>query len=276
MVLDRVGNTFRSSKNLGLLSTAKTFRDLVGNGDRSDIYRFQLNRSSNINIQLTRLGANADIALFNTRGQVIARSTRPSKRAELIQRPLATGVHYVRVTPRSRRDTTRYVLSLTATPVSNTSVPPTPAPTPTPTPSPTPTPTPSPTSPFNIQFDYRFDTTGWFTPERRQVLEASASIWENLILDEFPDTPVGTLVRRFANPQTGLNVDNFANDGVIDDVLIFVGARELGGIVGATLARSGPALVTSGTPRYTSGDFEPWIGTMAFDRTTNWFFDRYS
>ena len=45
---------------------------------------------------------------------------------------------------------------------------------------------------FNIQFDYRFDTEGFFNdPLRRNTLESSANIWESHISDDFTAIPAG-------------------------------------------------------------------------------------
>ncbi|MBP2636171.1 MAG: peptidase and matrixin and adamalysin [Firmicutes bacterium] len=126
------------------------------------------------------------------------------------------------------------------------------------------------TGTFNIEFDYRFDTSGWFNdPTRRATLEAAADLWESIITDEFADTAAGTVTPYVTNPQTGASA-SFTTDYVIDDVVVFVGARELGG---STLGLAGPSGWYSNTTRYTGTDFEPWIGTIAFDTTTNWFFD---
>lgn len=123
--------------------------------------------------------------------------------------------------------------------------------------------------PFNIQFDYRFDTNGWFTADRRAVLEAAAAIWEKIILDDFVDTPIGTQLWNVRNPQTGLTVD-WTSDLLIDDLLIFVGARDLGA---STLALGGSSGYLTGDSRYEGNDFEPQSGTIAFNSIMNWFAD---
>ncbi len=126
-------------------------------------------------------------------------------------------------------------------------------------------------STFNIQFDYRYDTSGFFSdPARRNTLEAVARNWESIIKDEFPDTPAGTETPFVNDPQTG-NSRNFFTDASIDDLLVFVGARSLGGI---TLAESGPSGYFVSNSRYTGADFEPWIGSISFNSSTNWFFDQ--
>ncbi|MBW4523109.1 MAG: pre-peptidase C-terminal domain-containing protein [Scytolyngbya sp. HA4215-MV1] len=128
-------------------------------------------------------------------------------------------------------------------------------------------------SPFNIQFDYRFDTFGWFTPQRRAALESAALAWERILLDEFADTPIGTQTPFVTDPQTSNTIGNndiFVTDVPIDDLLIFVGSANLGA---GTLAQGGSSGFFVNNSRYTGSDFEPWIGSITFDRSTNWFFD---
>ncbi len=127
-------------------------------------------------------------------------------------------------------------------------------------------------SSFDIKFDYRFDTNGFFDGPnryRRDSLEAAATIWEAILTDEFPDVPVGTTTPGVRNPQTG-DSTNFITDALIDDLVVFVGARELEGSTGAEGFASG---YYTNEPRYTSSNFEPWAGSIAFDTSTQWFFD---
>jgi hypothetical protein len=124
---------------------------------------------------------------------------------------------------------------------------------------------------FDIRFDYRYDTNGFFSdPKRRAVLEAAASTWEGIIKDEFPDIPVGTRTPFVSNPQTDVN-DTFVTDTPIDDLLVFVGSRGLGG---NTIAQGGPSGFFTNESRYTGSNFEPWIGSVGFDAGTKWFFDQ--
>jgi hypothetical protein len=127
--------------------------------------------------------------------------------------------------------------------------------------------------PFNIQFDYRFDTNGWFTTERRAVLEAAADVWEAIILNDFADVPIGTKTPFVENPQTGtyVGIDNiFTTDVMIDDLLIFVGARDIPDL---TLALGGSSGWFTGDIRREGNDHQPWIGSIAFDSIVSWFFD---
>jgi hypothetical protein len=130
---------------------------------------------------------------------------------------------------------------------------------------------PAPSSNFNIQFDYRFDTNGWFTTEKRTALEAAAAVWESIITDEFAEVSANTLLS-VENPQTGV-MEQFNSDYAIDDLVIFAGARPTTG----ALAEGGPSGIwyvgSELETRYKGNDFEPWTGSITFDPTANWFFD---
>ena len=76
---------------------------------------------------------------------------------------------------------------------------------------------------FNIQFDYRFDTSGFFSDQnRRDLLDQAASAWEAVIEDEFSDIPAGASFT-VVNPTTGAT-EPITLTASIDDLLIFVGA----------------------------------------------------
>lgn len=247
MVADRAGNSLSQARNVRIAATPKTFKDFIGGRDR-DYYRLRAASLSQFSLQLDGLTANANVALLNNRGQTLNQSTKAGTRAESIQAVLEAGTYYVVVYPRRPRNNTNYNLTLSATPSGVTN------------------------SPFNIEFDYRFDTQGFFTSEKRAVLESAAAIWENILRDEFANTPVGTRVQFVNNPQTDNELSgDFVVDRAIDDVLVFVGARDLQGIAGSTLALAGPAGVISRNRE--GSDFEPSIGTIAFNIGTDWFYD---
>jgi hypothetical protein len=131
---------------------------------------------------------------------------------------------------------------------------------------------------FNIEFDYRFDTNGWFTSEKRVALEAAAKIWEDIILDEFSEIAAGETMD-VRNPQTG-EYTQITTSSAIDDLRIFVGARDLNGSLGVAGPLSGATSYVVGSDshqryieRFTGSDFEPWIGTVAFDPNVSWHFD---
>jgi len=118
---------------------------------------------------------------------------------------------------------------------------------------------------FNIEFDYRFAPAGAFDDNAKQRLEEAARIWESFIADEFPNIPAGTQIQvrntQTGDPRTG-TIETITLDREIDDLLIFVGARENLGFAGA----AGP-IPTSGSlfdERYYGSNFEPWTGSIVF------------
>jgi hypothetical protein len=258
MIADRTKDVLRHAKMLTLNNGVRSIKGKIGGDDLSDSYRVKVAHGIHFAASLRTSRADAAIALLNSKGVVLSKSARNGKTGGTINLNLKAGTYTVWVRPRHQQET-HYRLNLALFESASQSAP---------------TPNVPRSNRFDIQFDYRFDTNGWFTPERRAALEAAAGIWERVIASEFPTTPVGTRVGTFENPQTGQLISQFKVDTPIDDVRIFVGARELDSFSPATLAVSGPSVDTTST-RYTGANFEPSVGTIAFDSspTTNWFFD---
>lgn len=142
--------------------------------------------------------------------------------------------------------------------------------------------------PFNIEFDYRFDTFGFFSTEVRAALEEVARIWENIIQDEFPDFDAGQTVS-VRNPETN-DLVSVTLDRNIDDLLIFVGSDtgtsiNMGSTTSNILADAGPSGFDTAFSDLNSlriaddfrgqgptTDFEPYIGTARFNRDVDWNF----
>jgi hypothetical protein len=137
---------------------------------------------------------------------------------------------------------------------------------------------------FSIAIDYRFDTAGFFTPEKRAVLEAATNIWEALILDDFDEIPADTPVQIPAiEDATAANL-SFSLDEPIDDLVLFIGCdeglsvqdvnaetRSADFYTGALGAEFQNALLE----RWRGPDFEPRAVSIAFScvPTNPWFFD---
>ena len=121
LAFDYAGNTLGTARAVTLSSSTTTFQDWVGSADTNDYYRFSLGGSSNLNLSLTGLTADADVQLLNSAGTVIRSSTAGGSSSEFITQQLAAGTYYVRVYPFSS-NSTYYNLGLSAIPV----VPPTP------------------------------------------------------------------------------------------------------------------------------------------------------
>jgi len=132
---------------------------------------------------------------------------------------------------------------------------------------------------FSIAFDYRYDNLGFFLdPSRRAALDIAADAWEAVIGDAFDDVPAGVAFD-VRNPSDPTRLETVTLDAPIDDVLIFVGARDLGS---TTLGRGGPTGYSASGSAFSARissdylgqgpvtDFEPWAGTVVFDSDRDW------
>ncbi len=140
---------------------------------------------------------------------------------------------------------------------------------------------------FNIEFDYRFDTNGFFADAAsKATLEAAADIWESFIQDEFTNVPAG-IQFSVQNPQTG-QLETVVLTSEIDDLLIFVGASStpfgdeaMDHALAAGTFNGVDAAGSVFSTRLNSSNFEPWVGNISFDSSPSfsdgapsfWFFD---
>lgn len=255
MAVDRIGDTLARAKPIGLKAN---LTEQIGGKDRKDFLSFRLTSSSNVKTTLNSANRNLSFALLNQAGRTIQQITgkaRSSRRVKQMNRLLEAGTYYLRVTPGQGKTASKYRLTLSATPL----------------PPPVSPPEPPPVDTFDIQFDYRFDTDGWFTPEKRAALEVAASVWESIIQDRFADLPPGSFQGNVINPQTGQPVA-FTNEATIDDLLIFVGRRDVDASLSRFATNSGD-LLSDLAPNYNAR-----VGSIAFDAETgnvptSWFFD---
>nr|WP_283254977.1 DUF4214 domain-containing protein [Marivita sp. GX14005] len=107
----------------------------------------------------------------------------------------------------------------------------------------------------------------------------AAAQWETVIDDEFDDLPAGTQFE-IRNPTTD-RIETVTLSQAVDDLIVFVGARNL---AGATLALAGPDGTDAAGDVYDARisddfrgtgavtDFEPWAGTITFDTSADWSF----
>jgi len=109
-------NSIFRAHNFGILAGSIGYTDYVGISDRNDYYRFSISTTSNFNLSLNTLSADADVQLLNAAGDPIAISQRSGSSPENINRSLTPGTYYVRVYPYQRANT-NYRLILSATPV---------------------------------------------------------------------------------------------------------------------------------------------------------------
>ena len=151
MARDKAGNSLRASNKtaFGNLRGGGSSRitDFVGESDGDDIYRVRLGRRSRFTLRLSSLQANANVALFQLKGNALTsigrqafsslsasqirrfidfkgQGRRKGNAPETLARTLNAGTYYVRVYPATRRVNTRYALRLTARQILPTPTPP--------------------------------------------------------------------------------------------------------------------------------------------------------
>lgn len=136
---------------------------------------------------------------------------------------------------------------------------------------------------FDIKFDYRFDTEGFFNEEKKEVLEAAANLWSSYIQDEFPEVSLDTVEvpRITISPENdgeiilGEETETVTLDEPIDDILVFVDSTDFP--EGSNIGSGGSfASFTEGSEleeRYNGDDFQPWLGIIYFDNNTDFYLD---
>ncbi len=140
----------------------------------------------------------------------------------------------------------------------------------------------TPASAITILWDYTYDTNGFFTQERREVLNLVSHELSHLMIDS-PDLPYPTGAGAYWNwlyndPSTGMSVST-PGDLIGGSITIFLGARDLGS---NTLGLGGPAgseaaAANSWVQTYVSLNtdeaFKPFAGTISFTTSSsyNWY-----
>ena len=134
----------------------------------------------------------------------------------------------------------------------------------------------------SIVFDYSFDTSGFFdNANARAALEAAGEYLGGVLNDDFASVAAGN-VMQVTNPsdRDAAQIEITLTDP-IDDMLIFVGAQDLGGALG----RAGPTGLNISGDIFRSRisddfrgngpvtNYEPWAGTVTFDPDADWSFD---
>ena len=134
---------------------------------------------------------------------------------------------------------------------------------------------------FIIKLDFSYDTSGYFNNTgRRAPLAKAAELWSEIIQDDFAEIPTGSSfsIRHPSKPDENLTV---TLDEPIDDLLIYVGARNFSG---NTLGIGGPSGYSLEGDVYSArisddfrglgppSDYEPWAGVLTFDSEVTWNF----
>ena len=120
---DDPGNSLATAKDIGILSSNQTFTDFVGSRDRTDLYKFSLDQSSEVALLLNNLSEDAELSLIldaNSDGEIdyreILSQTRLNDSSDRsFAYPLGVGDYFVRISTDYAQNNTPYTLSLSPT-----------------------------------------------------------------------------------------------------------------------------------------------------------------
>ena len=90
-------NSLIQAYDLNTLSGSRSFTGAVGSSDTQDYYHLHLDHTSNFNLALSGLTADADVSLLDSNGSFITASAAAGTTSESISRSLAAGDYYLRV-----------------------------------------------------------------------------------------------------------------------------------------------------------------------------------
>lgn len=96
--------------NLNMQSGVDRYRGALGISTPTQSYKLQLTQRSSLNLELSKLTANADLSLVSRSGKVIERSSGKGRNDESITQTLNSGTYYVRVDRQQGK--TRYQLNI--------------------------------------------------------------------------------------------------------------------------------------------------------------------
>ena len=144
--------------------------------------------------------------------------------------------------------------------------------------------------PIKFRFDYTLDNSGFFADASRRALLQTAA---DMVSSKFSDSLLAiqpqagdTWNARFLHPITGVSVSKTNLSIAANELLVFVGARALGGAEGGSADRGGftaqssrPAFLSAVQSRGQAGvvaspasDVGPWGGSIAFNSSRQWYF----
>jgi len=109
------GDKLKNALKFNISNSPRGFSNQIGGSDRLDLIRVTLNQRSTLSVMMTKLKANVNLRLLDSRGKkTLAQSRLRGKQNESIVTPLDAGTYYIEVKPGSVRDRTHYKLTLSA------------------------------------------------------------------------------------------------------------------------------------------------------------------
>ncbi len=116
---DGAGNTLQNARPVDLTGSADRFvlRDSIGGSDRLDFYRISLGSRAKVDLVLSGLKKNADLAIYTADGHLIGNSALPGKAIDAVSANLPAGTYYVSVAAGPKA--TKYALQFVTTALPN-------------------------------------------------------------------------------------------------------------------------------------------------------------
>ncbi|MFW5693385.1 MAG: S8 family serine peptidase, partial [Thermoguttaceae bacterium] len=93
------GDSRDAAIDLGAVNGTRAVNGYVGGTDHVDYYRFELNRTAEVDFALTGLQQDIDLYLLDAAGGQLAHSIRPGNQSEALGRTLAAGEYFIKVVP---------------------------------------------------------------------------------------------------------------------------------------------------------------------------------
>lgn len=142
---------------------------------------------------------------------------------------------------------------------------------------------------IDIQFDYSYDSSGFFNSSNRLTLDAAASVFETRLADQLTgiqSAGVNNFQTLIYNPSDLSQTVTLPQQSLAENVIrIYVGGDTLGGL---SIGAGGPGGFScsglggfcnnaasrgqSNTSGPSASDFGPWGGMISFDNTSPWYF----
>ncbi|MBD3881758.1 T9SS type A sorting domain-containing protein [Phormidium tenue FACHB-886] len=115
----RTNGNFKSAQTRGTVNAIElksgeqqTYQGQVSSAGADRLYRLRINQRSSFQASLTNLNANANLTLLNSRGKTLKASAKGGQANESINRRLAKGTYFIRVS--GQQGSTAYKLQLAA------------------------------------------------------------------------------------------------------------------------------------------------------------------
>ncbi|NGZ29307.1 MAG: hypothetical protein G8345_20780, partial [Magnetococcales bacterium] len=109
---DPAGNTLDQAYNMGTLNSLQLFDGWVGDADNVDFYRFTLNSSEDVTIDLYGLEGDLNLFLLDSNGSSINGTPYSGTSSEFISASLQAGTYYVQVTQATSGVNSNYTLDV--------------------------------------------------------------------------------------------------------------------------------------------------------------------